>query len=401
MIVSNGKNDFANHTFDKYRWSANTYETPEEIFEYFDSLNIGGKKVKNISAIGALSYYALGDRTERAIEMLMDAGMIADYDPFEDRISFADGAEKTVAECRTLLDNVTIERRVILYEPMIITFEDDTTLELLPCASKGLRIGYCTIPHGITDGVNHCEFDIGVLFNECVSGRDFYLFDVISTGRHITYHGPRKDRYITYNIYVFGFRKGELRIEENQGNEYEVLFTHSERIKCGALADVKPHPLNDSVILEASHRGGAVNIYPVIDTGEDEMPSAAQCHETISVCYFLPQLVVPLMSSYFEPDLPMNRKHSQGHYDEYYWNFYTKASILRMMDEVEQQISLVRTLPFYQQCDKLCLRTTDGSDGMLKKKVEAELDYTRRFCIRLKEMALNTPGYDYISFEGP
>lgn len=401
MIISSGKNDFVNNTFDKYRWSANTYETPKEIFEYLDSLNIEKKKVKSISAIGAMLFYTLGDIIGRALDTLIDAGFITDYDTYEDYISFSDGSKKTVAECQPLLDNVSIDRSVTLYEPLIITFEDDTTLELLPWASKGLRIGYCSIPQGIIDGVNHCEFDIGILFNEYVSGRNFYLFDIISSERQVTYHGPRKDKSFSYNTYVLEFSNGSLRIEENQCNEYEVSFTHAGKIKCGALSHLKPHPLNDSRILEASHRGGAVNIYPVVGNGWDDSIIDTQCPEIISACYFMPELVDPLLHSYFDPELPINKKCSEGHYDFYYWSFYTKDSILQIMDEVEQQIPIIRALPLYEQCDKLRLRTTDISDAELQQRVEAELDYTQRFATRLKGMALNTPGYNYISFEGP
>ena len=72
-----------------------------------------------------------------------------------------------------------------------------------------------------------------------------------------------------------------------------------------------------------------------------------------------------------------------------------------MMDEVERQIPLIRALPLYEQCDKLRFRTAGKSDDELKERIEAELDYVQRFVIRLREMALNTPEYNYISFEGP
>lgn len=400
MIISSGKNDFVSNSFDKYRWSANTYETPDEIFEYLDSLKLENKKVKSVSAIGAMLYYALGDLSKRALDTLMDAGLIVSYDGFEDTAVFSDGSKKTIEECNPLLDNVSIKRNVTLYEPLIISFEDDTTLELLPCASKGLRIGYCTIPHVITDGVNHCEFDIGVLFNEYISGETLFLSDIVSTTRNFNFHGSREGKSISYNIYMFRNSNGVLQIQENQCNQYEVSFTHAEKIKCSALTGFMPHPLNDSIILEARRGGGAVNIYPVVGTGWEENMIDRPCPEIISVCNF-PRLVEPLMRSYFDPTLPINQKCSEGHYDFYYWNFYTKESILRMMDEVEQQILLIRTLPFSEQYAKLCFRTSDFSDDELKEMLEAELDYAQRFCIRLKGMALNTPDYNFISFDGP
>lgn len=43
MIISAGKDDFINNTFDKYRWSANTYETSEEIHSCFHDLGIGNR----------------------------------------------------------------------------------------------------------------------------------------------------------------------------------------------------------------------------------------------------------------------------------------------------------------------------------------------------------------------
>ncbi len=42
MILSTGKNDFVNNKFDRFRWSANTYETPEEIIAYLQELGVFG-----------------------------------------------------------------------------------------------------------------------------------------------------------------------------------------------------------------------------------------------------------------------------------------------------------------------------------------------------------------------
>ena len=139
MVLSKGNNDFRNNTFDKYRWSANTYETPEEIFACLHEMGVYGKKVSRVSAIGACIGYSLGDWKAIALRALYGAGIVTDYDPCDAWVELRDGGRKSVEDCYELMKNVTTDRSITLCEPFLIVFEDDSVLELLPSAPHGLR----------------------------------------------------------------------------------------------------------------------------------------------------------------------------------------------------------------------------------------------------------------------
>ena len=71
------------------------------------------------------------------------------------------------------------------------------------------------------------------------------------------------------------------------------------------------------------------------------------------------------------------------------------------MQEVCAELERVRTLPAAEQKELLqCERRGETVEETIAR-IEEELDFTERFSARLLGMALNTPGYDYICFEGP
>ena len=207
MIISNGKNDFRNNMFDKYRWSANTYETSEEIITCLRALGVFGKTVKGISAIGATSAYAPGTWKCMAVDVLRDAGIITDckrkYLPFRRIVTLNDGSVHDLEDRLELLKNVSIERKARLYEPLLILFEDGDVLELLPCAPKGLRIGLNCLSKDMRDGLNRCEYDVGTLFNQFVSGCTFSKVEIRSSVETTTYSNWREEKVRKRNVYFF------------------------------------------------------------------------------------------------------------------------------------------------------------------------------------------------------
>lgn len=412
MIISTGKDDFVSNTFDKYRWSANTYETAEEIHSCLRDLGVFGKTVRGISAIGAMTRYSLGSWKDIAVSTLREAGIITEYEvkylPTRRTVKLNDGSVHDLDDCLDLLRNVSTERKVRLYEPLLILFEDGDVLELLPCAPKGLRIGFNTLPKNIRDGLNRCEFDVGTLFNQFLSGCKFKTVEIRSSVNTTTYSNNRKDRTRKRNMYciyfssmfALGSKYGWLDLDESQNSEYDVSFSHADTIKCGELADLAPISYQ-TPILEGRHGGGADNIFPVKGTGWDEVPYENETPEIFSVCYEEPALYWPLLKKHFDPELPINKKCSEGHYDFYYWNFYTKDSIIKMVEEACSELERVRSLSPEEQEDALsCGHRYDTDQEALIRIAEA-ISFTERFSERLLSMALNTPEYNYISFKGP
>ena len=78
-------------------------------------------------------------------------------------------------------------------------------------------------------------------------------------------------------------------------------------------------------------------------TAWDEVPYEIENPEIFSVCYEEPALYWSLLKKYFDPELPINKKCSEGHYDFYYWNFYTKGSIIKMGQNPQMNVQVVST----------------------------------------------------------
>ena len=410
LIISKGENDFKGNCFDKYRWSANTYETPEEIFACFRELGVLEKTVKGITAIGAMARYSLGFWKEIAVSALREAGIITryevDYLPLRRTVTLNDGSVHDLDDCLDLLKNVSTERKVRLYEPLLILFEDGDIMELYPCASKGLRIGFNTLPKDMQDGLNRCEADIGALFDPFLNGCCISTVEIYSTVETKSFLYNRENETDKRNEYCLCFsprvytpdtsKGGWLHIEEIQCGEYEVSIER-KTVKCGELAAMSGKSFQ-TPILEGRHRGGCENVFPAKGKESSYESDSA---DIISLCYHTPALYWPLLKKYYDPDLPVNEKNPHRYYDFYYWNYFTKDTVVKMVEEVCAELERVRTLPAAEQKELLqCERRGETVEETIAR-IEEELDFTERFSARLLGMALNTPGYDYICFEGP
>ena len=400
MIISNGKNDFKNNTFDKFRWSANIYETEEEIFACFCDLGVFHKRIRRITAIGAVLQDSLENWKRQAIHTLSEAGVVDDYDVFDGWIKMRDGKICSIDDSLSILKEASTKRIVRLFEPLLIMLEDGNVLELLPWATKGLQIGYNSLPKDMRNGMNRCEFDVGALFNEIISGNAFSMVKITTTVSAIKNSTPRADREFRRREYQFHFSSGDLILEESQCSEYTLSFSHRESVKCGELA-VFGEKSCQITILEGWHGGGSVNIYPVKGTGWDELHFDTDNPEVISVHYDTPALFWPLLQKYFDPELPINKKCSQGHYDFYYCNYYTKDSIVKMVQEAILELDKVRLLSPADQCKMLSCGYRDQTEAEMLIRIDEAISFAERFSERLLGMALNTPEYNFICFAGP
>ena len=109
----------------------------------------------------------------------------------------------------------------------------------------------------------------------------------------------------------------------------------------------------------------------------------------------------PLLRKYFDPELPINKECSEGHYDFYYWNFYTKDSIIKMVEEARLELERVRSLQPEEQKAALHCGYRNQTEAEKLIRIEEAISFTERFSERLLSMALNTPEYNFISFMGP
>ena len=89
------------------------------------------------------------------------------------------------------------------------------------------------------------------------------------------------------------------------------------------------------------------------------------------------------------------------HFDFYYWNFYTKDSIIKMVEESSVELQRVRSLSPKEQEEALHCAYRNQTEEEMLIRIDEEINFTERFSARLLSMALNTPEYNCISFMGP
>ena len=151
MFIFGGNNQFDGR-FDFYEWSAPFYETPQEVHEKLQSLNLQGKKLMAIYAVGGYGDIA-HTNTSMMYCRIVDAGI-----------------EPTPGWWETYpnLNRILLPWDIELCEPVQLVFDDGSTLEILPIEDGGARIGVNSIPKGLTDGLNDSAVDLNSYFREFV-----------------------------------------------------------------------------------------------------------------------------------------------------------------------------------------------------------------------------------------
>ncbi|MBO4556952.1 MAG: hypothetical protein J5706_09340, partial [Elusimicrobiales bacterium] len=157
--------------FDIHKWKPTECRKVEEIEAALRKFNAIGKKIISLRAIGAA----------------------ANLNYWEDCYEIDKAIKKAEKQCDK---HILAPLRADIFEPVIFTFEDGSTLEILSKGEGKLLIASNQIPHGITEGLNHSNFDSEWLFrkikNSALTGQvslkenngcsDYFYFDMIEYG---------------------------------------------------------------------------------------------------------------------------------------------------------------------------------------------------------------------------
>ena len=148
MILSKGKNDYKDNTFSFWDWSAVILQSPEEVISKVYELNLQGRVIKDIIAVG-WGYNWSQDSLESAI-----------WD-----------AEK---------NNRSIPCYAEIDEPVLITFEDGDTLGISFDDGSSVRMELNTIPIDIKPGINPKNFHANQLFKSII-GKHIVAIEVTAS----------------------------------------------------------------------------------------------------------------------------------------------------------------------------------------------------------------------------
>lgn len=153
MILSSGTNQYPNHKFSFWEWSAPILQKPEEAVQKLKELHLEGRVVKDIIAVG-MGY---GWTADNILEMRC---------PREHKYAFV---EKFFSDAERLLaSDFQFRCAATVDEPLLIVFEDGDVLGISFDEGSSVRMELNTIPVDIEPGINRKNFHANRLFQNLI-----------------------------------------------------------------------------------------------------------------------------------------------------------------------------------------------------------------------------------------
>lgn len=389
--------------FDRYKWEPKLFETPQEIDSAISTFGIREKKIKEVHVIGAGLNMLEWAYTRDARRLLASVGV-----PYEQ----IDSGEYP-------LDTVLLPYEVMICEPVVILFTDDSTFEVMPNGSNGLFMSVDQISKDTLDGTNDHNFN-SVTFFECLKGRSIDSVQTIKR-KTISFHGYEEVREnITFQFHLKGKgccdeKEDEKEYEDpNKGFYFRQIAKTSiymfgvtmqnwfsdlgNRTASVRLSKIKEVAYNNRQILiyEGGQGGSCHDIQPVKRTkvtkqywdGFKHHPSE---HISIEEEDVYDYLYCFLKKGFDES----NGDEFDSYLDE---NIYTYSSVEEMLSEIEKSIRLLK-----EDFDNTGLDELKEHFKALKVQVNVDriIDFYDRFVWRMRLMMKHAPDYKLILFTGP
>ena len=191
MLKVNGHNIFANNVFSWASWSADVLQSPKEVRDIFNALDICEKTISTIKAVG-YAYNLASDR-------------LADDD---DQWLYA--------------DDICFPCRIVIDEPLIISLGTGDRLEIEFSEASSVRISKNCLPVDIKPGVNANNVDAAKIFSCCL-GETILGLEITTT-----------------DVYPFGTGAHGIALPEGQDDyieSFSLLLSNYKKIKFEAWFD--------------------------------------------------------------------------------------------------------------------------------------------------------------------
>ena len=397
MFEYGGKNNFGER-FDFFEWSAPYYETSEEVHAALTRLNLEGKTLKSINAIGSCR---IMDSERSLYHIIRLAGI---------------NLEEDVRETYEYIDKVLVPWELDSCEPVQFVFDDGTSLEILPIEAGGARIGINSIPAGLVDGLNRSNVDTNVFFRELLGKKlsDIKLY-VDTTLREVISKYTYKSKEYKYKIeFSFGGTR-KLTLSAGSYSWYEIAAT-GEFLETLGLPDRIPFKRKESMkneqqaeieITNGRDRGGVFLIYALGNNDTIDFTDL-DCFgisiDDLDVEIYLSHFLY----KYYNPEIQKRLDWEDPEFDWNDNNIYTFADMRQMIAEIREVAKLLQ-----KDYDNPILKSVKAywfvsnkdiseqeSNNLRREKVPEAVDFYERFCDRIEKM-MELPGTEIISFTGP
>lgn len=405
MFEYGGQSNF-NERFDFFEWSALYYERPQEVCEALLKMNLLGKKLKAVNAIGACEHIG-GNSGTILYETITNAGITLDEGWWE-RYPH--------------MDNVLVPWKFTLCEPIQFVFDDGDTVEILPFEGGGARIGKNSIPAGMVDGINDSGIDASEFFKELL-GKELRDIEIIIR----TEEEQSLDRYArtyekvnayTRKKYTIRFRfqyPYELEITRDLGSWYVVCARgdwRHERIpyKRVKTACKMPYDYEEAIII-GDGGGGSFGIFGFNSEG---VQPALDCFRISIDEYAVSAYLSEFLYKYFDPAIQKREEFEEDCFDWYGGNRYSFETVRVMLEDIRHVIVLLQEDYNNPSLAKIKSKwdyhkytnkrndeiSEEEANELRRKKVPNAVSFYKRFCNHMDNM-LKIPGNDMITFVGP
>lgn len=388
-------------------WKPRICRTVKEIHSVLEDFGFFKKKIKCLKAIGMannLDFY----------QKLKVRGF-SDEDIFSGNIQH--------------YKSTSFAREAKLCEPFFIVFEDDSSLEIMPCKTESaLLIGANQIPIDIKDGLNHSNFKSENLFSPLCGTEiesveitktmrmriitDFCKYETAETMYRFKFNLPHtiRDKYGLFDLeteHSFGVYPVRLTIKEN--------LSFSEIVKI--TLPTEQIPITDG------NYGAGFWIYPARYSRAKKDVFTDRNTDEISIDELYMPALVPFLVKYFDKKHPYYKHQIPPElfngFNWYQWhNLYSYDSIRKMLadinicaDMLENDFNNPALRDVKKHIELFILNYFDGryypdipedeQNEIKRSRINIATDFYRRFTDRMETMLQRSPKYRLITFEGP
>lgn len=407
MFNFGGHDDF-NGRFDFFEWSAPYYENPKEVFTVLNEMNLKGKRLVAINAVG--SCRDIGRTNGVGLYQTIRNAGIEPGDNWWENYPH--------------MDEVLIPWNIVLCEPIQLVFDDGNTLEILPIEDGGARIATNSIPVGMTDGLNDGGINTTKFFKELI-GRKLNSIELRirkKEEQHINEFSLKREtpytEFRTKYVIQLGFEYPyKLEIIQSWESWYEVCAKGNwdqERVPHKRKKEVCKEP-SGPWIVNGRDGGGTFWIIGISSKEEREsnIPNL-DCFGMSIDDTVVGEYLTEFLYKYFDPSAQEREEYDEPGFDWFGGNLYTFESMRKMLDDIYQVMRMIREdydnpelskikahWPLYPYTKKRRDELSEMEINEVRKKVVPDaLLFYERFCARMENM-LKIPGNDIMSFAGP
>lgn len=395
--------------FDRYTWKPRLFKTSEELENALNTLAVRGKRIRAVHPIGMAKNMEHWAYTQQVRKTLAAAG-----------VSWQ-SLENGTYPC---LDQTLLPCEVQVCEPVVLVFDDGSTLEVKPYRQQGLLLAVDQIDPTVVDGLNHSNFDADVLFAR-VYGSALCGTEIIRRTVRSCYRGEveERSRRVTWHFALDGecglfFRQGlddwftfGITMQKHlSGAEYE-----TEKIDYASLRRAARQ--TDQIPIVEGHDGGDYFwIMPVRPVERSEKYwNGLQEHRVQEISVeedFIGTFLACFLDKYFDAG---NQRDGLTEFDWYGSNLYSYDTVRRMLDEIEHCAALLESDYDSPELNDLkeyfhdwgfrpggnADQNTAEQARSFRKHIAGAADFYARFVRRMRAMMRAAPECEYIVFEGP